>query len=462
MYRKQPLYLALLLCSSFITQAQVLTLKDAVDKGIANYESIKAKDNYARASQALVTEAKKEALPNLVLSAQQDYGTINGQNGPAYGLGGFGVASSGAAFSTQNWNAAFGGLYLANINWDFFTFGRVKERINTAASIAARDIADREQEIFQQKVKIAAAYLNLIAAQRITRSQQNNLNRADTFKLVVTTRAKNGLIAGVDSSLANAEVSNAKLALIRAKDAEQERANQLAVLMGIPPQDFILDTLFITQIPAALADTAAAPSIHPLLQYYQSRISTSRQQAKYLNTFKYPTFSLFGIIQTRGSGFASNYLVDQSDYTHGYWDGIKPVRTNYLLGVGVTWNITSLTRVHEQVKAQDFITKGLTNEYNLIDQQIKAQQALAVTKISNAISSYLEAPVQIKAASDAYLQKTVLYKNGLSNIVDVTQTLYTLNRAETDRDVAYSNVWQALLLKAAAAGNFSVFINEIR
>jgi hypothetical protein len=53
-----------------------------------------------------------------------------------------------------------------------------------------------------------------------------------------------------------------------------------------------------------------------------------------------------------------------------------------------------------------------------------------------------------------------LYKNGLNTIVDVTQVLYTLNRAETDRDIAYTNVWQALLLKAAASGNFSLFINE--
>jgi hypothetical protein len=66
----------------------------------------------------------------------------------------------------------------------------------------------------------------------------------------------------------------------------------------------------------------------------------------------------------------------------------------------------------------------------------------------------------MKAASDAYLQKSVLYRNGLATIVDITQALYTLNRAETDRDIAVSNVWQALLLKAAASGDFGLFINQ--
>jgi outer membrane protein TolC len=76
------------------------------------------------------------------------------------------------------------------------------------------------------------------------------------------------------------------------------------------------------------------------------------------------------------------------------------------------------------------------------------------------LDNYREAPIQVKSASDAYQQKDVLYRNGLSNIVEVTQALYIVNRSETDRDIAYTNVWQALLLKAAASGNFGLFINE--
>ncbi len=79
---------------------------------------------------------KNDYLPNLVLSAQHDYGTVNGQNGPfVCGFGGYGVASSSLPLPNQNWNAAFGALYLANINWEFFAFGKAKEKIRTAESI---------------------------------------------------------------------------------------------------------------------------------------------------------------------------------------------------------------------------------------------------------------------------------------------------------------------------------------
>jgi outer membrane protein TolC len=455
--------IALLLCllSGYQMYAQkTISLKQAVEIAVENYGTIKAKANYAKASQASVTQARRDYLPNLNLSAQQDYGTVNGQNGPLYGFGGLSAASSGVPLEQQNWNAGFGGLYLTNVNWDFFAFGRAHEKIKTAQATASRDDKDWQQEIFKHEVKVAAAYLNLLAAQQLTRSYQKNLERADTFRYIVTTRALNGLIAGVDSSQANAERSSARIALTKAKDIEQEQRNQLVQLMGIPDQELILDSFFVSQVPAFPQDSVSIDS-HPLLQWYKSRVALSDAQAKYFKTQYFPVFSLVGVLQTRGSGFGSSYAANQTDFSQGYWDGIHPTRSNYLFGVGVTWNITQPYRISQQVKSQKLISKGLEDEYELADQQVKAQLQLSENKIHNALDNYNEVPVQVRAASDAYVQKTVLYKNGLTNLVDVTQALYALIRAETDRDIANNNVWQALLLKAAAAGNFSLFENQL-
>lgn len=447
--------------STSVKAQQVLTLKDAIQTAINNYGTIKAKSNYAAASKTSIDQAKRDYLPNLNVSVQQDYGTINGQNGPLYGFGGLAAASSGAPLPEQNWNAAFGGLYLTNINWDFFAFGRAKEKIKTAQAVAARDNKDWQQEIFQHEVKVAAAYLNLVAAQKLTLSYQKNLNRADTFRQVVVTRVKNGLSAGVDSSQANAEVSGAKIALTKAIDFEQTQSNLLAQLMGVPAGHFALDTFLVSRVPAMLNDTASVES-HPLLQWYKSRIALSDEQSKYYRTLMYPAFSLVGVLQTRGSGFDATYGAQNLNaYTHAYWDGIKPTRTNYLIGVGVTWNLAQPLRISRQVRAQQQVSTGLQAEYDLADQQLRAQLQLSDTKIANALDNYHEVPAQVKAASDAYLQKSVLYRNGLTNLVDVTQALYALIRAETDRDIAYSNVWQALLLKASASGDFNMFAKEL-
>ena len=443
--------------------AQTLTLKEAINTALSNYGAIKAKSNYVNASSAAVQQAKREYLPNLSVSAQQDYGTINGQNGPLAPLGpGLSTASSGPALVQQNWNAAFGALYLTNVNWDFYTFGRIRERINVSKATLKRDENELEQEKFQHMIRVSGAYLNLLAAQRLTKSQQKNLERSIVFKNNARIWAANGLIAGVDSSLANAEVSSAKIALTKARDLEQEQANRLGILMGVTATDFKVDTAAINHIPNAilLNDTAVNLSKHPVLNYYQSRIDLSDQQANYYKRLAYPTFSLIGIFQGRGSGFSSDYASNQNSWTKNYGDGINPTRANYLFGVGLTWNLTSILRISAQVHAQRYTSLGLQNEYDQVNQQLSAQLALAESKIRNALNNYAEAPIQVKAASDAYRQRSVLYKNGLTTLTDLTQALFALNRAETDRDIAYTNVWQALLLKAAAAGDYTIFINE--
>jgi outer membrane protein TolC len=460
---KYIIFLALSLFSGYCATAQqkVLGLKDAEQVALANYGSIKAKSNQLNASKASVAETRAEQLPDLSVSAQQVYGTVNSQFGPLYSYRGLSVASSGPISGKQNWNAAFGSLYLSNVSWDFFAFGRATEKVKVQRTTVSLNESDLVQERFQHEVRVAGTYLNLLAAQQLSKVQQDNLNRAIGLQKVVVARVKNGLNAGVDSSQANAEVSNARIALTNAQETEQEQSNQLAQYLGIPPQNFLLDTLFVTKPPLNTGlPSQISPENHPVLHYYQNRINVSNEQAKYLSTFSYPTFSLFGVYQGRGSGFGNNYAIDQTEYNSGYGAGANPTRYNYLFGVGLIWNITTPFRVHYQVKSQKFTSAQYRDEYNLVSQQLSDQQMLAETRIKNALKNYSEVPQEIKAARDAYNQKYTLYKNGLSNIVDFTQALYVLNRAEVDSYIVSNNVWQALLYKAAASGDFGIFINN--
>lgn len=444
--------------------AQVLTLKQAVQTALNNYGTIRAKSDYVKAARANVREVKNEYLPDINFAAQQVYGTANSNYGPLAGYKVSPVSSSGQAQATQNWNAAFGALYWTNVNWDFFQFGRYKEKTKAAQSIVNENQSDLDQEKFEQSIRVSAAFLNLIATQKLIVSQQKNLDRAVAFQTVVTARAKSGLNPGVDSSLADAEVSNARIALTNAIEAEQEQGNELAQLMQIAAPDsnnYALDSAFVSRIPVSLNNAPAQLlNNHPLLKFFQERVNVSNQEAKYLQTLNYPTFSLIGVFQDRGTGFDYNYGQNSNAYTPNYFKGVGFETANYLVGVGVIWNLTSPFRVRQQVAAQNFTTEGLREEYGLINQELQAQVVLAETKIRNALANWREAPVQVKAAGDAYIQKETLYRNGLATIVDVTTAAFILNQAETQRDVIDTNVWQALLYKAASTGDFALFYNE--
>jgi outer membrane protein TolC len=438
-----------------------MLLSEAINNGLNNYQSIQAKRNYVQASTALVRDAKNHYLPNVILSVQQSYGTVNGQFGPALAAEGMGIASAGPVSSTQRWDASFGGLYLINANWEVFTFGRAQSRISLAHAAVKRDSADLEQEAFIHSVKISGAYLNLLAAQKITQNAQANLQRALAVQQVVLARTRSGLNAGVDSSIANAEVSRARLALIDVRNNEQQLGTQLAQLLNTVTGAFHLDTSFVGKTPAEFATTAAIEQ-NPQAKFYQTRIDESNLAVDYLKKSIMPGVNLFGIFQTRASGFDYNYTAATDyRYSSNYWDGIRPERANYITGVTLAWNILSPLKIRQQVAAQQFITNAYQNEYDQVTTQLKNQLLLADERIENSLQMVREVPAQYKAAADAYVQKSVLYKNGLTNIVDLQQALYTLNRAETDRGVANINVWQALLIKAAASGDFELFRKQV-
>ncbi len=439
-----------------------LLLSEAVKTGIKNYQGIKAKENYLHASTAIVQNTKNQYLPDVTASIQQVYGTINGQFGPAAAFGGGGVSSAGPTYNTQNWNAAFGSVYLLNTNWEFISFGRLQSRIEAAHAQLVQDSANLTQEKFVHSVRIAGAYLNLLIAQRLVQTAGFNVDRTTYIQQSVIARTKSGLIAGVDSSIVNAEVSSARLLFIQSVNREQELSNQLAQFLNTSPASLQLDTSFFGRTPTAYS-TVFPVTDNPQAKFYATRILQSNATARYIKKSIYPGLNLFGAFQSRGSGFDYNYTPDFTDrFTKGYFDGIKPARYNYLVGLGISWNLISPVKINQQAKAQRFISAAYENEYDLITTQLKDQLILSDQQIANSLKSIKEAPLQLKAATDAYIQKTVLYKNGLSDIVDVQQALYALNRAQTDISVAYINIWQALLLKAAASGDFDLFINQVQ
>ena len=440
----------------------MLRLSDAVKNGLANYQTIKARSNYIKSSQAQVQQVKNQYLPDVIGSLQEAFGTVNSQFGPLAPIAGT-VASSGPAYSSQSWNAAFGSVYLLNVNWEFVSFGRLRSRIDAAVSQVKTDSANFVQEQFVTSVRIAGTYLNLLIARRFIQNAQANIDRASYVQQSVVARAKSGLIAGVDSSIANAEVSGARLALLQATANEQRIRNELVQLLNAAPGPYTeLDSSFFSNTPANY-NTSFAVTENPQVKFYENRILQSNAFANYLRKSINPGLNLFGTFQGRGSGFDYNYTPDFTDrYSKSYLDGIKPDRYNYLLGVGITWNLMSPFKIKQQVKSQMYLSAAYQDEYDLVLTQLKDQLVLADQQIENSLKSIQEAPLQLKAATDAYQQKTVLYKNGLANIVDVQQALFTLNRAQTDNSVAYINIWQALLLKAAASGDFDLFIKQVQ
>lgn len=453
----------LMLCSVTGTSfAQTLHLPEALSRSIQNYEKIKTKEALIGASEQTTKFQQSQHLPDVTLLAQQNFGTINAQNGPLYSYGGLGVGSTSMPLAEQNWNAAFGSLYLANINWDIFTFGRIKNQVKVARANESVQNIDLEQEVFNHQIKVAGAYFNLLASQRIKYVQEKNLQRAKVFLGTTVSKAASGLIPEVEASLAKAEVSNARTARIKAYDKELAYAKQLAVLLGESFQTYQLDSNFNHKVPKANLQPAFNLQNHPLLRYQKSIVDKNREEEKLRRSSMWPSLSAFGVMQGRGSGFDWNYVQDNSAFSRSYTDGVGIHRSNYVVGLTLSWNLTNIHRNSLKFKAQKHITNSIQHDYQLLNQELAAQVNLSDQQLKNAYEVFDETKIQLLAAKDAFAQHTALYENGLSTIVDFTQYLYALNRAEIDYEIAQTNTWQALLLKTAAQGDLNLLLNAIK
>jgi len=443
------------------TADTTLTLPQALRIAVTNYPQIKAAQNIADASALELKAARQDGLPDLNLGIESAYGTLNGMNGLSSGEPGLTALTSGPVSTTQNWNAAFGALYLTNVNFNLFSFGLQRAHVAAAKGQYDQDKSALDQQIFQQQVRVAAAYLSLLAARQVRHAMEANLTRTLDLRNVILARTLNGLNAGVDSSIADAEVAKARLTLIDAQNFEQQQASKLSTEMGIKPRIFNLDTATVENLPNNLLDSQTVNlANHPDLRFLASRITTSNLLGSYIQKTGLPRLSLFAVGQERGSGFGNTYATNPTDYTTNFLHGVQPERANYLLGIGLTWDFTNLGRSHSRAAAQHQRYNAYTNEYLFVQNNLTNQLAFAEQQIHNAMEKYRQTPVQLQAATDAYTQKKVLYQNGLTNIVDVSQTLYLLNRAEIDLDIASNAVWQALLFKAGTLGDLNPFVQQ--
>ncbi|AIM36947.1 transporter [Sphingobacterium sp. ML3W] len=439
--------------------AQVLNLSDALERAIAYHDKIKSKQIIVQSTAQNTIFQNKQYLPDLTLGAQQSFGTINAQNGPLYAHSGLGSAATSMPLAEQNWNAAFGSLYFANINWNAFTFGKRKHQIALATTKEGVAVADMDQVVFEYQVKVTAAYLNLLASQRLKFVQRKNTERAQVFFEMTDSRATSGLIPEVDASLAKAEVSHAKSLEIKAYDKELAFSKNLAVLLNDKFQSYQLDSLYNTRVPVMNWDgNISVVKNHPALEWQQRRIEESKQHEQFIRSHKMPNFNLFAVAQARGSGFDWNYVQDNTAYSSSYLKGAGIQRSNYLLGGTLSWNLTNIFRFNSKVKEQQFQTAALKQDFTLLQKELLAETGLAQEQFKNASDNLEETKIQLTASQVAYKQHTALYENGLTNLVDFTQALYSLNRAEIDYEIAQNNVWQALLLLASAQGDISILL----
>jgi outer membrane protein TolC len=437
---------------------QTLNLNQVVDQSTRQYPFLRAKQAEISSAQQRAQASRVELLPIVTVQDQYNYGTSNSLNGGFFPNDGIGASVSGGVRSQNVFQGGFGSFTSATIDWRAISFGRIKANIAVADADRQRSEVDYENELFQQQVRTIDAYLLLLINQRLVQIQQSNLDRAETFKRVVDSGVRSGMRAGVDSLLATAEAARARLLLLQSQQQEQVQRLRLSELTGLVRTNLQVDSMrFYAALPTVtLAGDSISPR-NPVLRLFQSQVNLATARSVATNRAKLPIISLMGTGWLRGSGFANQGEI----LLNNPINGLGYQTSNYLVGIVARWNLTNLLQVRHTYKSDLFQVERFRQLYNEQELRINRQYQEAETQYQVALAQARQAPVQLQAARQAYNQAKSRYQNGLTDLPTLLQSVLTLNQAEVDGYVAVSNVWRYLLLKAAADGDLSLFMNQV-
>lgn len=264
----------------------------------------------------------------------------------------------------------------------------------------------------------------------------------------MTATVLHGLKPGVDSAIAAAELSKAKLNLIDINNNYNQVRIQLGVFTGLDTVQIQPDTINNQRL-MVLLDSEAPDSTttHPMLAYYNAVYQQQRAAADVIRKSRLPKVNLMAAGWMRGSSGSFNDVYDKN-----LWSGLGYSRYNYLLGLGITYNLTDLKRTREKVAVQQYRSEVAAQQLETTRTTLSGLLQQAQSDIQTSRDKLKELPVQLAAARAAARQKMALYRGGLTNIIDVTTALFVLNRAETDLVQTRDAAWKALF-RAAYAGN---------
>lgn len=440
--------------ATYAQQAAPLNLKALLNMVDQKAPALLADSAAIGIKQAQATEVRNNWLPNLKLNYQADVGTNNNVAGGYFGFGIVPSNSSGVRAQSNTSNALVN-LGIAAFDWEAYNFGAYAAQNKVAGSDVVIEQNNYQRSKYQLQTYAINGYLQLMRLQDYLSIQAHTIKRNEQIRRSIQSLAKSGVRPGVDTSIAEAELSKARLDYIELNNQFKQVQLQLSAISGLPYQNIIPDTLMDDRLSVKIdasviagADTAG----HPYINYYKAVLQNSRQREELVRKQYNPKILLEAAAWGRGSSIENDRFGPLSN-------GWGFDRNNYLVGIGVSYNLFDLRRKQLKLRTQktttDYAAKKLAEQKSLLELSINQ----ADVELNTARQRLLEIPDQLKAATAGYRQKLSLYKSGLTDIIELNAAVSILYRAETDYAQARYAYTSALFQKAITGNQLPSVLN---
>jgi outer membrane protein len=445
-------YLLFLLPLQILAQNNTasISLHDLLRQAETNYPLLKSRALDVLAAQKGIEMSRRAVIPSLDASYQVNRATYNNITGMVFPQ--FIIPISGPPSTGNNMNGAYGSAASILMNWQPFTFGQRKAQIDYSKANFKYATADDQNEIFQHKVKVIFAYLEVLTAKELVKVYEENYSRAEASFTLSKTLVASGLKPGVDSALFNSELSRAKIDLLNIRKNYQQSVIQLSELVGSDRNITVSDSTYFKKLP--LSSFSDDSLNNPLISLYNSNTGLSEARKKVLNRTMMPVLSIWGTTYARGSDIQNGGIVKSND-------GLSFERYNWGVGLQISVPLLQAVKIKPQLQQQEFLINSNKEKLNNISLQLRKQLEIADTALNNSRAIAKVSPVMYESARYSYNSLLSRYQSGLANYADLIQAEYFLIKAETENKTNFMGVWKALLYKAALKGDLNIFLNQV-
>ena len=455
--RRASLIVVLWLPLVISAQSRTYSLRELINSAARHLPLLKEKEASVNSYKAVITDTRHQFLPTMRINDQVNLGTANSLAG-AYLPFGVNPSVSAGVRDQNDWRTATGNLAVLYSEYELADFGLKSARIDNAIAYANVEQADFERILYQTKLEVSRLYFNLLKDQFKLAADSENIRRYQAIYTVIKALSLSGIRPGSDTSLSKAELSKAIINYNQTLGELVTLKQELAYWSGIDAVDLQTDTSALHsfsnyQSPVGLP----IDTIHnPLIDFYVKQRTAFLSNETLIRKSYLPKILLAGSTWARGSG------IQYDDKYGSFSDGLGYQRFNYMVAIGVTYDLFNSIHKRDRLTIGKFQTQA--SEFALRQEQLSLSNASlqADNALQTAINNLRELPVQLQSAKDVYEQKMAQYKAGLITLIDLTNASFVLYRSQTDYIETMSDWYLASLDKAAAIGNLDSFIQSIK
>lgn len=433
------------------------SLRDLWEKVAQQYPGLQAQSALVASTANQQQAVKSQALPQFKVQAQNSYGTFEGSNGAFFPQAGF-FNVSGTPTLLDGTDQTFNTFGSAVVEWEIFAFGKQQQENQAAQAQYKKQVAQQETYILQLKKEVTLRQIQYLYATANCDWMTKNAERLRSIELITNGLAVSGLKPAADNLLAHSSYLQAAGQRSYWKGNRQATHIALTELVGSP-----IDTLKEEQVHNFLTfplhktyTSAEAEAIeHPMLVQYKQEASYFEHSSKSIARAGLPSVKVLGGYAIRGTGIQSHTATDK------WKDGFSNSVDNYLVGVGITWNFSSLFTNQYKKKALNKQAESAEKKHQTYEQALQATIEASQVQLKEQVQQLQQTHQAIVHATQAYTMYMARYKSGLITLSELLQIQQLLEQAEKTHIEATQQYWLQLVTAATLTADFDFLFTNL-